>query len=193
MSSTNHKDALSFFQNGELQALREQNRFEGNLFMVDRELRSRRKRFLGSHLSLRSLVYVNGCFEENLVDELSRYLSKRTTYFWYFTHPDSETFCFRFYMLAITAITHERVRAECVDDILQFAHCLTGSKQTFAAAMKEMLPTTMDNELYDFIGAYPDDFYNSTFEDAVLGAVCVLLGVISDPLALERSVPVEEN
>lgn len=183
----------TFLLNENLLALREQNRFDGNLFMVNRELRTRRKNFLGSHFSLRSLVYDDNGFNYSAVVELSRYLSKRTAHFWNLDHSEAETFCFRFYVLAITAITHELIAQECVDDILQFAHCLTGSKQTFSVVMKDMLPTNFDNELQEFLSDYPDSFYNSTFEDGVLGAVCVLLGVIDDPVTAERSGQVEEN
>lgn len=193
MSTTSHKDTLMFFQNSKLQALREQNRFSGDLKAVQRELRSRRKIFLGSNLSLCSLVYTNGRFDEEAVEELSRYLSARTIRFGKFDYHEAETFFFRFYVLAITAITHERVRAECVDDILQFAKCLGESKQTFLFAMEGMLPDYMIGELHEFIDTCADEFYRPYLEDGVLGAICVLLGVIPDPLSPERSGDIEEN
>ena len=193
MSTTNHAGAPSFFQNDKLQEVREHNRFDGGLKEVQRELRNRRKNFLGSHLSLRSLVYTDGQFNSQAVEELSRYMSIRVAHFWRFSHPDIEDFCFRFFVLTITAITYKRIANECVDDILQFANCLVNSRLAFTFVMEKPLPGEMMSDVHEFVNAYPEDFYKPSFVDAVLGAVCVLLGVIADPVPTERSSENEEN
>lgn len=173
----------TFMHNPLLKHLRENNRFDGDLDAVQKELRERRQEFLGSHLLLSTLVYENNVFSKEAVDELSDYLANRTARLWALKHPDAEEFCFRFYVLAITFITYPLLARACVDNIIQLASCLVRSRTVFMVAAKGMIPEDMWGELYDFVEAYDDNFYGPSFEDAVLGAVCVLLGVIEDPTA----------
>lgn len=49
--------------------------------------------------------------------------------------------------------------------------------------MKGLLPADMIGELFDFTESYEDTFFSASFEDAVLGAVAVFLGSLSDPVA----------
>ena len=177
------------FHNYQLQKIREQNHFQGNLADVQQELRERRKSFLGSHLSLRMLVRSEGTINEPVAYELSSYLAHHTIPFWKANHDKAEEFCLRFYRIVIYCITYDNVAQECADDIIQLADCLVRSKDIFQYVAKQMLPPDMVGELFDFIESYDEEFYNASFVDAVLGAVCVLLGVLPEP----QQTPADDN
>ena len=132
-------------------------------------------------------------YDEHAVEELSRYLGEKTVCFLPSKHPDAETLCFRFYKLTIPAMTYYAVEDECVDDLVQCAHCLIGSKKTFSIVLERMLPPDLLKDLPGFLNECSNEFLNSRFEDAVLGAICVLLGIIKDPTTLERNEKVEEQ
>lgn len=157
--------------------------FADKLSSVQQELRNRRKQFLGSYVPARELLLSDAGINDASIDALSRYLSAKTLAFWNVKGEDTEEFCFRFYRLALYALTGGKVACECIDDILRLSECLVRSRDVFVIAMKEMLPANMIGELYDFTESYSDEYYSVSFEDATLGGVCVFLGVLEDPLA----------
>ena len=167
--------------------------FSDKLSAVQQELRQRRKQFLGTYLPVREFVLSGSDLDEEIVEALSDYLARQTISFWNNQTEDAESFCFRFYRLAFYALASGKVSRECVDDILRLAECLVRSREVFIIAMKEMLPSDMIGELYDFTESYNDEFYTVTLEEAVLGGICVLLGVLSSPLADTEQEHFEED
>lgn len=157
--------------------------FSKELSAVQQELRERRKSLLGSYISARTLVRMRPLSAKDNIEELSRYLATRTIPFWNIFSDNAETFSFRFYRLALSAITSGRVGHESIDDILQLADCLVRNRRAFIIAMKELLPADMIGELYDFAESYGEVLYSVSFENAVLGGLCVFLGVLEDPVA----------
>ncbi len=159
--------------------------FSDNLSDIQKEIRHRRQLFIESHISIYALVQNNGYVDENLIDDLSEYLSKRIAFLWNHKHPADETFGFRFSKLTLFCLVSRKVGGATVDDIIQIAGCLVRSRKVFTVFAKDLLPDTMIGELFDFTETYDDSFFNPSFEDAVLGAICVLLGVLKDPIEKE--------
>ncbi len=155
--------------------------FSDSLSDIRKELRQRRKRFLGSHVSVCEMVKRDGIIDESLIQSLCEFLTERTVPFWDNKHKDAKTFCFRFYELSVYSLLYGNLSVECIDDIIQLAECLVRSRKVFKIALKEMLPSNMIGELFDFTESYNDIFFTSSFEDAVLGSISVFLGVLSDP------------
>ncbi len=158
------------------------NPFSDNLSDIRKELRQRRKSFLGSYISVNSFFRQNETNKEDMVHSLSLFLAKRTLALWDGSPSDAENFSYRFYMLAIKCLMYDELAYESVDDIIQLAECLVRSRKIFVIATKKMLPSDMIGELFDFTESYYDNYYTSNFEDAVLGAISVLLGALTDPI-----------
>lgn len=180
-----------------MQRVRRQTRrnsaFSDSLSDVQKELRTRRKFFLGSHVSLRMLVCAgdNNGIDESAVDALSNYLAGRSAYFWKPQNANAETFLFRFYRLAITAIGGGNVGQESIDDLLQLATALVRSRRVFMIAMEDMLPAGMKEELVDFVENTDELYFGYGAEDAILGGLCVFLGVLPDMLSANTSEEVD--
>lgn len=104
-----------------------------DLSSVRQELRECRKHFLGSYISLESLVQSSSGINEKIVFDLSHYLAVRTVLFWNQDNPFAKNFCTRFYNLAIYAIGSGDVGNESVDDIIQLAECLVRSRDVFGS------------------------------------------------------------
>lgn len=147
---------------------------------VTEQIRSRRKLFLGSHLSLKELVCEKEIIREDAVIALSEYLAVRTMPFLRDVYAESKEFCFRYYQLAIYMIAGENLGKESVDDIILLADCLVRSRDVFIEVGKRLLPKDMLGELFAFSESYSDVLYTPYFTDAVLGAVSVFLGVLPD-------------
>lgn len=158
-----------------------------NLMDLRKDMRQQRKGFLGSYISLRKYIKEKSAVEENPVETLCDYLTKRTKCFWENTNPNVEEFIYRFYNLTICCLLKGDLSYECIDDIIQLAECLIRSRTVFVIAAKEMLPSDMIGELFDFTEQYDDSYFSVTFEDAVLGAVSVLLGALEDPYSINDS------
>ncbi len=156
--------------------------FSGKLSDIQKELRERRKSFLGSYVSIRALVKEDSKVSDDSIQSLSQYLAKRTVALWNNAPYDAEMFSFRYYRIAINCLTYEIVEDECVDDIIQLAGCLVRSRKIFTMVGEKMLPYNMIGELFDFAESYDDVYFQIAFEDAVLGAISVLLGVLVDPI-----------
>ena len=162
--------------------------FSDSLSDVRKELRQRRKRFLGSYVPVCNMVKKDGIVDETLVHSLCELLAERTVYFWDNKPEEAQIFCVRFYKLAIYSLLCEKLSTECIDDIIQLAECLVRSRKIFKIALKDMLPSNLIGELFDFTESYDESFFTSTFEDAVLGSIAVFLGVLSDPTKKYREV-----
>lgn len=154
--------------------------FSSDFQEVKNELRTRRKYFLGSYISLKFLVYENVDVDENAVVELSRYLAANTVRFWKEAEPEAEEFCFRFYQLSIYSLCNIAIN-DTVDDIISMAELLCASREYFISFLKLTLPANLIGEMFDFLESFDDSMCSAYFAEAVLGAVCVLLGVLADP------------
>lgn len=154
--------------------------FSDNFMTVQRELRERRKLFLGSHISLRDIIWTDYMVDDLKVQALSQYLSKRTLHYWNVKGPKMEKFALHFYELSIHALCDGKVVGESIDDILQLAECLVQSKSVYIDAMKHMLCDNMISTLFEFTDSF--DTVPSYFESAVLASICVCLGVLTDPI-----------
>lgn len=146
------------------------------------EIRERRKHILGSHISLFPFVCNGTEINETYVEELSISLADRTVCFWGKRTAEATSFCRRFYILAFYALASGEVGDESIDDVIQLAECLVRSRDVFVTVLRSLLPVDMVSELFNFVEAYDDSYFSATFEDAVLGAIAVLLGVLADPL-----------
>ena len=153
-----------------------------SLSILRDELRQRRKRMLGSYISLERMLCRGRKLQESAAAELCNYLAERTVLFWNKQDPEDFRFSQRFYNLAVYALTSGEVGNESIDDVIQLAECLVRSRDTFITVMKSLLPGDMIGELFDFTDSYDDTFYTANFEDAVMGAVSVFLGTLRDPV-----------
>jgi len=153
-----------------------------NLHDIRFELRQRRKSFLGSSQSLCEIVCVDGQVDDGRVSKLSTFLAARCLSFWSKKDDRAARFCFQFFYLAICSIAGGNVGDESIDDIIQLAEALVRSREVFCIVVKELVPADMVGEMFDLTESYDDSFYTSTFEDAVLGAVSVYLGMLKDPI-----------
>lgn len=145
------------------------------------EIRTRRKHILGSHISVLPFVCVDDAISESRVDELSHYLADRTVCFWEKRGSEAHLFCLRFYTLAFYVLASGEVGDESIDDVIQLAECLVRSRDIYLTVVRNLLPADMVSELFQFVEDYDDSYFTATFEDAVLGAIAVLLGVLADP------------
>lgn len=157
-----------------------------NLMDLRKSLRTQRKGFLGSYISLRKYIQDGEETGALTVESLQSFLTKRTKYFWNSKKDDAEEFIDRFYNLAICCLLKGDLSYECIDDIIQLAECVVRSRIVFTIAAKDMLPKEMYGELFDFTEQYDDSYFTAEFEDAVLGAVSVLLEALADPFAEEE-------
>lgn len=166
-----------------------------DLAAVRTQIRERRKRFLGSNISLLDIVAPKYVINDKTIEKLSKYLAVRAGHFWKPNNVEAEKFCEQFFLLAIYAIAGGEVGNESVDDIIQLAECLVRDIDVFTTVMKNLLPTDMIGMLFEFTEICDGEALTVHFEDAVLGAVSVFLGVLEDPIpqaqnkSLERSDP----
>lgn len=162
--------------------------FSDKLFDIENELRNRRKHFLGSYVSLTDLVCgSSGDLNEESFHLLVRYLTERTVFLWNKPSDTARKFCRHFYELSIIGIADIYMEDQCVDDIIRLATLLThDSADIFEIVMEELLEQEYHPLLHSFLEDYEEEFYTASFEDAVLGAVCILLGVLSDPIVDEE-------
>lgn len=109
-------------------------------------------------------------------------MADRCLSFWNKRDDRAEQFCFQFFYLAICSIAGGYVGDESIDDIIQLAETLVRSREIFCIVVKKLVPPDMVGEMFNLTESYDDSFYTSTFEDAVLGAVSVYLGMLKDPI-----------
>lgn len=183
----NHSDVV----NQMIETLRQQSGrtapFSSHYLEVKRELRMRRKLFLGSHVPLAELFFSSDTIEEKAVYDFSKYVADKSLLFWVDEDPDAEDFFFRFYQLTIYALCGSRGADSCVDDIILAAESLSLSMEAFIDYMKAFLPRDLLGELFDFTDTYKDNFSSARFVDSILGAVCILMGVIPEPVAFKSA------
>ena len=161
--------------------------FSDSLQDIQTELRKRRMSFLGSSLSLASLICKDGEIDEEAETALVVYLTERTLASWDKPFIEGGAFCRLFYSLGIRAVTNPGLSNECLDDLIRLATLLTHEpKEVYLAVMKDLLPEDWHGMLVHFADSFDNEAIrplNASFEDAVLGAVAVFLGVLEDPNA----------
>lgn len=165
-SSTNHRHKPSF----------------NELADVRKELRQRRKTFLGSYRSLKEIVSISGKVNEEYIKQFCNFLSYRTSLLWSDKIFDAETFCHRFFTLSVHALAFNDLADECIDDVIQLAECFVRSKSVFVTVMEQLLAPEMISELHDFVNEYDEEIFTPYFEDAVLGAVAIYTGTLKEPI-----------
>ena len=153
------------------------------LYQLQSYLREKRKTIIGSHISLQEIICTNGVIDTEKTETLNAYLTSRTLCFWKDPLENKAQFCSQFYTLALYAVGGGMIGGESVDDLIQLANCLIHSRLVFVEVVKECLPADRIGELFEFIEVYEEPYFTPYFEDGVLGAVSVFLGVLSDPLA----------
>lgn len=156
--------------------------FAADLSSVRSELRVRRKRFLGSYVSISSLVCNNGEIDNDALCALVDYLTEQTLSFWGPHTTTKETFARHFYRITIYALASGAIGQECIDDLIQFAECLARSRRIFTIVLKDNLPEHLHDYISYITETYDQYHFDANFEDAVLGAVCVFLEVIGAPV-----------
>lgn len=144
---------------------------------IEKELRRRRKLYLGSHVSLRTLLEVDDCVDDEAIDALAHHLSDQTIPYWHHRDDEAKRFCYQFYRLALFGLLYGGVR-ECADDIIQLCSALVRSRAVFRIAEQELLPPHMFGELFEFLEDADDAYFTVHFEDAVLYAVASFMGAI---------------
>lgn len=157
------------------------------------ELRQRRKMFLGSSASLRAIVCTDGKICDDRVSELSGFLAARAVALWDEKHDNAEAFFRQFFVLSINAIAGGEVGDETLDDLIQLAETLVRSKEIFVYVMKDLLPSDLVGELFEFTDNYGIGFFSASLEDAVLGAIAIYLGALKDPIVREAGYSDEET
>ncbi len=161
--------------------------FSSDLTDIQNEIRKRRMFFLGSSVPLTSIVWKGGTLSMEAVHTLSEYLSIRTTDLWNRPYDKELRFCRQFYEMCFVAIANKFIKSQCLDDVIRMASCLCHEgKTTFKIAMTDILPASYTDMLSAFVEAINGERLPATFEDAVLGAVCILLGVLEDPFVEEE-------
>ncbi len=148
--------------------------------ILEKELRRRRKHYLGSYISLRNILEDSGGVNNEVVDALSQHLAKQTLLYWCYNDNDAESFCYHFYRLTMFALLSGEVR-ECVDDIIQICSAMVRSKEVFQIVEQDMLPPEMFSELFSFLEDSCDEYFTMHFEDAVLFTIASFLGVLANP------------
>ena len=151
--------------------------FSNTLSEVQSELRRRRQGFLGSAVPLSRIVYDGNELDYSAASELSEYLSIRATALWGKPHEESLRLCRQFFELCMVL-----PQWYLLDDIIFLASILTHySKVIFL----DVMTSIVDEQYHILANSFTSDYYafcpqDSSFEDAVLGAVAILLGVLSD-------------
>lgn len=153
-----------------------------DLYVLEILLREKRKRLIGSYHSLYEMICPQNTPDEKIISDLSDYLSIRTVCFWKADLPDKEEFCRRFYELAMYCIASGNIGNESIDDIIKLANCLVRSKDIYMDVVKRLIPTDMISDLFSLTEGYDPGYFSALFEDAVLAAVSVFLGALTDPL-----------
>ena len=156
--------------------------FSNKLSDIKSELRKRRKLFLGSNISFCQLIKPNGEVDDAIIKTFCHYFAERAVHFWNERPNNADVFCYDFFTVVINSLAYAKLGQESIDDILQLAECLVRSRKVFIIVVKQMLPANMISMLFDFTDSYGDEYYTAAFEDAVLGAISVYLGVLSDPI-----------
>ena len=164
----------------------------GSSRILEQELRKRRKNYLGSHITLWSLLETEGVVDDATIDALAHHLSKQTLLFWRYKDEAAEDFCYHFYRLSMFALLSGVIR-ECVDDIIQLSSVLVRSKEVFRIAQQDLLPPRMFAELFDFLENSDAAFYTPHFEDAVLFTIASFLGVLTEPKSSPQSIESEDR
>ena len=152
------------------------------LIDVQREIRARRKAFLGSSVRLGRIVYNRGILDYAAVSELADYLSARTVSFWDRPHEEGFWISRQFYELCLSA-----PRWMELDDIILLANAAAMERTcVFKTVMDELLPEESQARA-DVLASFVNDCLPlpNSFEDAVLGAISVFLGILRDPVSEE--------
>lgn len=162
------------------------------------ELRKRRMALLGSSVSLPSIIQQDGVSDDEAIVIFSDYLADLTAHFWGKHNVVYGRFCRQFYILAIRAIINPELSTQCLDDLIHLASLLTHEPSSvFISVMKDLLPEDWHGLLFRFTDSMnTNELRNNltaSFEDAVLAAISVCLGVLEDPFSEEDDLSSEEE
>ena len=153
--------------------------FSDRLLDIQREIRARRKAFLGSSVTLGKIVYADGALDYAAVSDLADYLTTRTVAFWDKPQKEGLWICRQFYELCLSA--HSCVE---LDDVILLANAAAMEKpEIFTDVMTKLVPKSHLVVLSYFVDSCLP--LPVSFEEAVLGAISVFLGVLKDPMTKE--------
>lgn len=147
-------------------------------------LRSHRKRLLGTAISLKKIICSDEQYNEAKIYELSAYLAARSMCF--ISKDSSLTFELfqNFYWYSIQIIASGKIGNESVDDLIQLAECIVRSVEIYSIVAKDCMPEILHQSFEEWV-SFIDNQPEAEMQDAVLGAVCVFVGRLKDPLSIE--------
>lgn len=147
-------------------------------------LRSHRKRLLGTAMSLEKLICSDEKYNEEKIHELSAYLAARSMCFISKDSSFTLEFFQNFYWYSVQLIASGEIGNESVDDLIQLADCIVRSVEIYSIVAKDCLPKALHQPFEEWISTM-DVTPAAELHDAVLGAVCVFVGRLKDPLCDE--------
>lgn len=150
----------------------------GSPHMLERELRHRRKLYLGSHVPLFGLLEKDDVVYDEDIETLSHYLAEQTLLFWMHKDEEARKFCYHFYHLSLFALLSGAIQ-ECADDIIQLSESLVRSKTAVRIVLEDLLPPNLFSELYHFLYETNEDYFTVHFSDSVFYAVAAFLGALA--------------
>lgn len=151
--------------------------FSDRLLDVQREIRARRKAFLGTSVRLGRLVYSDGVLDHAAISVLADFLSTRTMVFWDKPREEGLWICHQFYELCLMAKSWVEM-----DDVILLANTAAmENTEIFMDVMTRLIPKNH----FDFLASFVEDCLPLpiSFEEAVLAAISVFTGVLKDPIA----------
>lgn len=152
-----------------------------SLFQVQLELRKQRKKMLGTGVPFSVFLYSSENILHSGVVDLTKYLSNLTLALWKKPEGNHFSFCHQFYEMCFACPSWVTL-----DDIVLIATTLVHrERNVFLYLMEDLLPINYHELLHSFAFDFPDSFYSAAFEDAVLGAILILLGTIKEISAEE--------
>ena len=144
-------------------------------------LRSHRKRLLGTAMSLTKLIGWSEQYNEEKIHELSAYLAARSMCFISRNTEFTLEFFQDFFWFSIQIIASGNIGKESVDDLIQLADCIVRSVEIYSIVAKDCLNEALHEPFDEWISTM-DGPPAAELQDAVLGAICVFVGRIKDPL-----------
>lgn len=147
-------------------------------------LRTHRKILLGTNVSLEKLIDSHGQYNEAKIYELSAYLAARSMCFISKDSNLSFELFQNFYWYSIQIIASGKIGNESVDDLIQLAECIVRSIEVYSIVAKDCLPELLHQSFEEWLNSM-DVEPAVELQDAVLGAVCVFVGRLKDPISEE--------
>ena len=150
-----------------------------NCRSIGEGIQQKRKEYLGSDLGLTMFVHKNGMPDEKAVQNLSVYLGKLTSYFLdkEYNAPCMEELCIGFFYYSLQIYAHNKVGNDSFDDLIQLAELFENDIVVLTIVFEQDLDQDIIDDWSEFL--LDNEYVPRHFTDAVIGALAVLLGVIT--------------